>query len=129
MIRMVEMSVLLGIRARGQESGTKKGRARRASLKTALGSTLRALSLDQIPQLRKRFDAGIDRHLEMIQPAFAVRATGRQPSPAMARLAEAAEQLQSVYALRATDTLRFRLERGCATRSPRRSVEARPGFE
>jgi hypothetical protein len=34
MIRMVEMSVLLGIKSRGnRELGTKKGRACRASLK------------------------------------------------------------------------------------------------
>src|SRR3982751_2204971 len=69
MIRMVEISVLLGIKshgpglAKGRESGTKKGRACRASLEPKRQVTLaRGWSLDQIPQPRKGSKGPINRH-------------------------------------------------------------------
>ena len=54
MIRMVEMSVRLGISSRGSRKlGTKKGRADRASLEPKREVSLaRGWSLDQIPQSR-----------------------------------------------------------------------------
>src|SRR6267154_2501379 len=63
MIRMVEISVLLGIKSHGQGTGHKK-RARmprvpRASARLVLA---RRWSLDQIPQPRKDFKGPINRH-------------------------------------------------------------------
>src|SRR5258707_972900 len=55
MIRMVEMSVRLGIKSHGWELGTKKGRACRASPSTKARDPERGWSLDQIPQTRKGF--------------------------------------------------------------------------
>src|SRR3979490_2158039 len=64
MIRMVEMSVLLGIKSHGREMGTKKGRACRASLEPGARLPSRAgWSLDQILQPRKGLKDPINRHL------------------------------------------------------------------
>jgi hypothetical protein len=77
MIRMVEMSVLLGIKSRGnRELGTKKGRACRASLEPKRQVALaRGWSLDQIPHPRKALKGPVNRHFE---PAFELRATAGQ---------------------------------------------------
>src|SRR5450631_1020732 len=75
MIRMVEISVLLGIKSRGLEIGHKKrARLPRVPQTPALGINLaRGWSLDQIPQPRKTLRGPINRHF----PAFALRATAR----------------------------------------------------
>src|SRR5258708_28114945 len=63
MIRMVEISVLLGIKSRGQEIGHKK-RARLPRVPQARRQVTlaRGWSLDQIPQPRKGLKAPINRH-------------------------------------------------------------------
>jgi hypothetical protein len=59
---MVEMSVRLGIRSRGQEFGHKKrARVPRVPCAGARVNLARAWSLDQIPQLRKAFKGPINR--------------------------------------------------------------------
>src|SRR5258708_39405446 len=68
MIRMVEMSVLLGIKSHGWKSGTKKGRACRASLQPQRVLLARGWSLDQIPQPRKGFRGPINRHFGPLNP-------------------------------------------------------------
>src|ERR1700693_5891329 len=79
MIRMVEMSVLLGIKSHGQGFGHKKrarmlrvprARARSATLADhalAPGCPRARLSLDQIPQPRKGFRAPINRHFPRLR--------------------------------------------------------------
>src|SRR5450759_794749 len=106
MIRMVEMSVLLGIKSRGnRESGTKKGRACRASLeKTALGYPRARLSLDQIPHPRKVLKGPINRHFgRSARARLRLSGYAGQPSPQLAGLPTEAAK--------------------------RRRLEARPGFE
>src|ERR1700761_1020297 len=64
MIRMVEMSVLLGINSRGLKIRHKKRARCRASLEPRARVTLaRGWSLEQISHRRKGFKAGIDQHL------------------------------------------------------------------
>src|SRR5450631_2103484 len=103
MIRMVEISVLLGIKSRGLEIGHKKrARLPRVPQTPALGINLaRGWSLDQIPQPRKVLRGPINRHF----PAFALRATARQARLPLVWLACRAEA------------------------ATRRRLEARPGFE
>src|SRR5260221_3898372 len=76
MIRMVERSVLLGIKSRGKGNwAQKKGAPAARPSNPALGINLaRGWSLDQIPQPRKALRGAINRHF----PAFALRATARQ---------------------------------------------------
>src|SRR3954468_19274101 len=92
MIRMVEMSVRLGGKSRKADWAQKKGAPAARPLVQRSGRPSARVSLDQIPQLRKAFGRRINRHLRPKQPAFALRATARQPSSLMACLAEAAEQ-------------------------------------
>src|SRR4051812_9855567 len=110
MIRMVEISVLLGIRSRGLDFGHKKrARLLRVPRAVAPGYPRRAgWSLDQIPHPRNPQKAPINREIRRNQrrlppPDFALRATARQAVIGwLACRAEAAEQ---------------------------RRLEARPGFE
>src|SRR5260221_9003091 len=87
MIRMVERSVLLGIKSRGKGNwAQKKGAPAARPSNPALGINLaRGWSLDQIPQPRKALRGAINRHF----PAFALRATARL---GLACRAEAAAQ-------------------------------------
>src|ERR1700716_1989297 len=63
MIRMVEMSVRLGIKSHGQEIGHKKrARSPRVPHNRRWVRPCARVSLDQIPQLRKAFKAPINRH-------------------------------------------------------------------
>src|ERR1700732_4722389 len=75
MIRMVEMSVLLGIESRGTGNWAQKKGAHTARPSTPSARLpLRAgWSLEQIPQPRKGLKGPINRHF----PSFALRATGR----------------------------------------------------
>src|SRR6202011_100151 len=108
MIRMVEMSVLLGIKSHGLGIGHKKRARGRASLHPKRQVTLaRGWSLDQIPQPRKGLKGPINRHLDGLYlwswwgslAALPSRSCAAQPSL-------------------------FELRRG-----KQRRLEARPGFE
>src|SRR5205823_1037139 len=126
MIRMVEMSVLLGIELTDWILGTKKGRAccaspkPRARVTLARGVVFRPDSAPAKPPKAPR------------QPAFC---QGFRPfAESTARLRLRYGLVQSVYAFALLKLRRTRfappVPRGCATRSPSgRSVEARPGLE
>src|SRR5665811_308154 len=88
MIRMVEMSVLLGIKSRGnRELGTKKGRACCASLDPQRQVTLaRGWSLDQIPHPRKGLKGPINRHFGRSE---SLERAGESAAAARARLRSA----------------------------------------
>src|ERR1700712_2297781 len=104
MIRMVEMSVRLGINSHGQEFGHKKrARVPRVPCAGARDRPCARVSLDQISQPRKGFRAAINRQFR-----------GMRAPP-------------SLFELR-RGSLRLQLAR-LAEAAERRRLEARPGFE
>src|SRR5215468_5680625 len=86
MIKMVEMSVRLGIKSHGMELGTKKGRAGRASPCHSVRETLaRGWSLDQFPHPRNPQKRAINGEFQgnqryLPRPGFALRAPATGPS-------------------------------------------------
>src|SRR5215468_9742044 len=88
MIKMVEMSVRLGIKSHGMELGTKKGRAGRASPCHSVREPLaRGWSLDQFPHPRNPQKRAIngefqgDQRYLRLRPAVRLRSHSIRASP------------------------------------------------
>src|SRR3954470_8964355 len=94
MIRMVEMSVRLGIKS--QIWAQKKGARLARPLSSARVGPCARVSLDQIPQLRKAFKGAINRQFRQEiggwSPPLLFELRRGSLRSLMARLAEAAEQ-------------------------------------
>src|SRR5215468_5680622 len=124
MIRMVEMSVRLGIKAHGMREIGHKKRARwpRVPLPQREGNPRARVVFRPVSTPAKPPKTGHQRGI-----------SGKSEVLAKARLRLAGSGHRSVFALIAFELRPTRfappVRRGCATRSPSgRSVEARPGF-
>jgi hypothetical protein len=127
MIRMVEMSVLLGIKSRGTgKQAQKKGRAAARPLQPGAWDQARGWSLDQIPQPRKGLGTPINGHFDDgLGFASAAYAAAASPGGSRAEAGNAGARLRSSSygaGFAAMGLAEPKLHQ-------QRRLEARPGFE